>query len=201
MSTVTPTRISPLPPEGLPELGKHWLLFLILGCGVVLLGSLAVIFSFVATLATVAMFGTFLLLGGVMHLVNAITGRGWRGFFIHLLVGVLYTVVGMLMLNHPIGAAAGLTLMMAASFLASGILRIVVSVLERFHGWPLVLVNGFISLFLGIFIWRHFPESALWVIGLFVGIDLIFSGWAWIVLALAVREPARLSPSDPLPVR
>ena len=188
MSTESSFRGPPPLAEDLRFLSGHWLLFLILGIAVIVVGTLAIIFSFIATLATVAMFGMLLLLGGVMHLVNAITGRGWRGFVVHLLVSVLYIVVGMLMLNHPLNAAAGITLMLAAAFIAGGILRIVFSVLERFQGWPLVLINGFISLFLGIYIWRHFPESAFWVIGLFVGIDLIFSGWAWIVLALAVRQ-------------
>jgi uncharacterized membrane protein HdeD (DUF308 family) len=174
--------------ESMQELRKHWLLFLILGCTVSVLGTLAIVFSFIATLATIAMFGTFLLAGGILHLVNAISGRSWRGFFIHLLIAVLYVVVGMVMLNHPLSAAAGVTLMMAAIFMASGILRIVISLLERFHTWPLVLINGFVSLFLGIFIWRHFPESSLWVIGLFVGIDLLFSGWSWVMLALTVRS-------------
>jgi uncharacterized membrane protein HdeD (DUF308 family) len=183
-----PTGVSGPTPDGQQELSKHWLIFLILGCAVIIVGTLAIIFSFFATLATIAMFGTFLLMAGALHLVNAITGRSWRGFFIHLLIGVLYAVVGMLMLNHPLAAAAGVTLMMAAGFIVSGILRIVISILERFHGWPLVLVNGFISLFLGIFIWRHFPESTFTLIGLFIGIDLVFSGWAWVMLALTVRQ-------------
>jgi uncharacterized membrane protein HdeD (DUF308 family) len=179
----TPTPL----PEDLAELRQHWLLFLILGCAVILVGVLATIFSFIATLATVALIGTFLLVAGIMHLVNAITGRNWRGFFIHLLTAVLYAVAGMVMLNHPLPAAAGLTLMMAAIFMISGILRIITALLERFHGWPLVLLSGFISLALGIFIWRHFPEASMMVIGVFVGIDLIFSGCAWVMLALTVR--------------
>jgi uncharacterized membrane protein HdeD (DUF308 family) len=192
MSSGTPTPLRA--PENLAELSHHWLLFLVLGCVVILVGVLSTIFSFIATLATVAIFGTFLLVAAVMHLVNAITGRSWRGFFIHLLVGVLYAVAGMVMLNHPLGAAAGLTLMMAVIFMASGILRIIASLLERFHAWPLVLLNGFISLALGIFIWRHFPESSVWVIGLFIGIDLIFSGSAWVMLALTVRNLGRTTP-------
>jgi uncharacterized membrane protein HdeD (DUF308 family) len=174
-------------PENLAELHQHWLLFLILGCAVSLVGTLAIIFSVIATLATVTIFGTFLLLAGVMHLVNAITGRNWRGFFVHLLIGVLYAVAGIVMLNHPLGAAAGLTLMIAAIFMAGGILRIIVSLVERFYAWPLVLLGGFVSLFLGVFIWRHLPEASLLVIGLFVGIELVFSGCSWVMLALTVR--------------
>ena len=78
MSTESSFRGPPPLPEDLRFLSGHWLLFLILGIAVIVVGTLAIIFSFIATLATVAMFGMLLLLGGVMHLVNAITGRGWR---------------------------------------------------------------------------------------------------------------------------
>jgi len=199
MSTDLPSPIRslvPVPP--LQALREHWLLFLILGAAVMLLGILAIGAACIATFATIALFGTFLLLGGAMHLVNAITARCWNGFFIHLLIGVLYVVVGMLMMNHPATAAAGLTLMLAAAYMAGGILRIVVAAVEHFHGWAWVMINGFISLFLGIFIWRHFPESAVWVIGVIVGVDLLFSGCSWIMLALAVRaQPAGAPPAAP----
>jgi uncharacterized membrane protein HdeD (DUF308 family) len=190
--TKSPLTQGPAPDE-LEALHDHWLLFLILGSAVVLLGLLAITFSFFTTIATVAIFGTFLLLGGAMHLVNAVTGKNWRGFLVHLLIGILYIVVGMLMLENPVGAAAGLTLMLAAVFIAGGIFRIVIAAIEHFHGWPWVLVNGFISLFLGLYIWRHFPQATEWVIGLFVGIDLLFSGWAWVILALAVRQAPKSS--------
>jgi uncharacterized membrane protein HdeD (DUF308 family) len=191
---ITPAGFGEPRPEDYQELKKHWLLFLLLGIGVVLLGTLAIIFAFVATLATVAMFGTFLLLAGAMHLVNAMSGRNWRGFFIHLLIAVLYLVVGMLMLSHPIRAAEGLTLMLSAAFIVGGILRIVVALVERFDSWPLVLLNGFITLALGIFMWRHFPEVSFWVIGLFLGIDLVFSGWAWILLAFYAHRAGGAAP-------
>ena len=60
--------------------------------------------------------------------------------------------------------------------------------MEHFHGWPWVLLNGFISVFLGIYIWRHLPETAMWLIGTFVGIDLIFCGASWIFLAFGIRS-------------
>jgi len=182
-----PTPDNPLCQE-LHPLREHWLLLLILGIGLALVGTFAIISSFVATLATVTFFGTLLLVGGILGLVNAVTCRNWRGFLVYLLAGILYSVVGLIMMNHPIAAAAGLTLMLAATFMAGGIIRIVVAAVEHFHGWAWVMVNGFISLFLGIFIWRHFPGDAFWVIGLFVGIDMIFSGWSWIFLALGIRS-------------
>ncbi len=71
--------------------------------------------------------------------------------------------------------------------MAGGTIRSVVAAVEHFHGWPWVTVNGFSSLLLGITIRRHSPESAFWVIGLFVGIDMMFSGWSWVMLAIGIR--------------
>lgn len=171
-------------------LREAWLLLLTLGIALVVVGSLGIAFSFIATLATVTLFGTLLVIGAVMQLVNAVTCRNWRGFVVNLLAGIIYSVVGLIMMNHPLEAAAGLTLMMAAGFMIGGILRIIVAAVEHFHGWPWFMINGFVTLFLGIYIWRHFPQSAFWVIGLFVGIELIFSGWSWIMLAIGIRRAA-----------
>jgi uncharacterized membrane protein HdeD (DUF308 family) len=184
---------SPLDPldsvrAGVAHLREHWILLLILGIFLVVVGTFAIGAPLVVTLTTVEFVGTLLLIGGVLQLVGALTIRGGDDFWINLLTGILSAVVGLLMMNHPGAAAAAVTLMLAASFIVGGILRVIVAAMERFYGWPFTMVSGFISLFLGIFIWRHFPESAAWVIGLFVGIDLIFAGWTWIFLALGVRR-------------
>ena len=174
--------------EQLQSLRGHWLLLLILGIGLVIAGVLAISAALIATLATVAIFGTLLFVGAIFQLINAVTCRNWRGFLVFLLTAILYGVVGLIMMNHPLAAAAGLTLMLAAAFIAGGVMGFVVAATEHFHGWGWVMLNGFINLFLGIYIWRHFPESAFWVIGLFVGIELIFSGWSWIFLAMGIRS-------------
>lgn len=188
MTNDSPAAINPPVLHELSALRQHWVLLLVLGIGLALVGTMAIISSFIATLATVVFFGTLLLLGGVLQLVNAVACRGWRGFLIYLLAGILYSVVGLIMMNHPLAAAAALTLMLAASFMAGGIVRIILAAVERFHGWVWVLINGFVSLFLGVFIWRHFPGDAFWIIGLFVGIELIFCGWQWIFLALNIKR-------------
>jgi uncharacterized membrane protein HdeD (DUF308 family) len=87
--------------------------------------------------------------------------------------------------------------MLAAAFMAGGIIRIIGSAIERFHGWGWVMLNGFISLFLGIFIWKQFvdyPPSVFWVIGVFVGIEFLFAGWSWIFLALGIRSAIPKTP-------
>jgi uncharacterized membrane protein HdeD (DUF308 family) len=180
--------------EELHQLRRSWGLFLALGVTEVVLGVAAITSSLVAyfiTFAFVVLFGALVLIGGVVHLVNAFAARGWRGFFPHLLVAILYLVVGVLMIEHPRETAAGLTLMLAAAFLIGGLVRIVAAVTERFTGWGWVLANGLIGMLLGLSIWKHWPDASEWIIGLFVGIDLLFAGWSWIMLAwMARRLPA-----------
>jgi len=167
-----------------------------MGVALMILGAVAVGSSFSATLATVVVFGILLLLGALFQIVTALWGRSWRGFFLHLLAGVLYLVVGVFMVESPLEAAGGVTLLVAACLLAGGILRLAVSVIERFDGWGWELLNGAVSVVLGAAIWRQWPLSGLWLIGLFVGIEMLFSGLSWVMLGLAIRSGVRLSPGS-----
>src|SRR5205823_929025 len=107
---------------------------------------------------------------------------------LHLLTGVLYLIAGVLMLEHPVEAAAGLTLLIAANLLIGGLVRIVLAIAERFDGRGWVLFSGVISVLLGAGIWRQWPLSGLWVIGLFVGIEMLCNGVSWVMLGLAARS-------------
>ncbi len=162
-----------------------WLL--VLGALLIVVGLVAIGSSFIATLATVMMVGTLLMIGGAVEVVDAFLGRGWRGFWMHLLAGLLYLVLGFLLIQHPLAAAAFFTLMLAAAFFIGGLFRIVVALSERFYGWGWVLLNGIVTLVLGILIWREWPAAAFWVIGLFVGIDMLFAGWSLVITALTIR--------------
>ncbi len=181
-------------PPGPPGVRPRWGVVLVFGIILVVLGTFAIVSSFVATLAVVMTFAVLLLLGSGAQLGQAVMGRGAGNFFLHLLIAILYFIVGLLMFEHPIPAAAGLTLMLAAMFLVGGLLRIVVALTERHHGWGWLLLSGFITFILGVMIWRQWPESSLWVIGLFVGIDMLFNGWSLIMLALALRGLTRPTP-------
>jgi uncharacterized membrane protein HdeD (DUF308 family) len=175
------------------RLRKLWVCFVSLGIVLMVVGALAIGAAFITTLTSVVVFGILLLSGGVVQLVNAFLARTWKGFFIHLLAGLLYLVVGGLMVEHPIQAAEGLTLMLAAAFLLGGTMRVIYALMQPFAGRGSVIMNGFISVLLGIAIWRQWPESSLWVIGLFIGIDLVFNGWLWVMLGLVVKAPAPAS--------
>jgi uncharacterized membrane protein HdeD (DUF308 family) len=103
-------------------------------------------------------------------------------------MGVLYAVLGVLFLRHPGDALMAMTLFLACALMVGGLFRIIGSLMYRFPHWGWTLAGGIINLVLGIMIWQEWPGSSLLVIGLFVGIDLIFTGWIWVMLALAVKN-------------
>jgi uncharacterized membrane protein HdeD (DUF308 family) len=187
------SRPFPVPPAGLPyderaSLCGVWWLFFAFGLVSVIAGFLVISHAFIATQASVVVFGVLLLIAGITEAIHAVMVRNLKGFALHLLAAALYLIVGLFMLEDPGRAAAVLTLLLAAAFLVGGLLRIIFSLVVRFHAWQAVLVNGVVDLILGVLIWSEWPESSLWVLGLFVGIDLLFHGWSWVMLALTVRK-------------
>ena len=142
-------------------------------------------------MAAAAAIGVLLLLGGAAEAVGAFWCRCWSGFFLELLSGVLSIVVGLLFLRAPVGALAALTLLVACFLMVGGIFKVVAAVACRFAAWGWPLAGGIINVILGVLIWRGWPASSLWVIGLFVGINLIFRGFNWIALGLALRSLRR----------
>ena len=141
----------------------------------------------IASLAAAVAIGILLLLAGVGEVIGAFWCRGWSGFFLELLSGVLSIVVGLLFLRAPLNALAALTLLIACFLMVGGIFKIVAALSYRFAAWGWSLASGIIDLILGVMIWQEWPASALWVIGLFVGINLLFRGINWIALGLALR--------------
>jgi uncharacterized membrane protein HdeD (DUF308 family) len=194
MSTAFSEPLAAAPQDERPTLGRHWWLHVALGLLSVVVGFLAISSKFIATLLSVRVFGWLLLIAGITEVFHALMVRQLRAFALHLLAAVLYLLTGLFMLEDPVRAAAVLTLLLAASFLVGGFLRVVFSLAVRFPAWSWVLLNGMVDLLLGVLIWNGWPETSLWVIGLFVGIDLIFHGFGWMMLGLGVRK-YRVAPS------
>jgi uncharacterized membrane protein HdeD (DUF308 family) len=162
-------------------------LYFALGLVLILIGCLAIAAPHLATSKAVVFIGALLLIAGITDAIHAVMVRNVRGFAMHLLAAALYMIVGLFVLEDPDRAAGVLTLLLSAAFVVGGLLRVLFSLAERFPAWGWVLLNGVVDLALGVLIWRGWPESSLWVIGLFVGIELLLHGWAWVVLALTVR--------------
>jgi uncharacterized membrane protein HdeD (DUF308 family) len=171
------------------RLSRSWVLLVSLGIVLMVVGFVALSSTVIATLAAVHIFGILLMVGGTVQIVTAFLGRSWRGFFLHLLAGILHLVIGDLLIEHPVLGAEALTMLLAVGFLVGGSVQLIYALAESFTGRGWVLLNGFIVFALGISIWRQWPASSLWILGMFIGIDLIFSGWSWIMLGLLVKAP------------
>lgn len=176
--------------QDLSTLQKHWRWFLALGIAMVVLGFIAIGWSCITsvTVAATWLFGFFLLASGIGLIINAFWVERWSGTLLHLLIGALYSLTGVIIIDQPQTAAIELTLLIAIFLMIGGIFRVVFAVSERFVGSGWVLLNGVINFVLGMLIYKQWPASGLWVIGLFVGIELLFNGWAWIMLAMGLRQ-------------
>jgi uncharacterized membrane protein HdeD (DUF308 family) len=173
---------------GLEGVRRNWGWFLVLGIVLILLGCFAIVSPWVATVAAVLTLGWLILFSGVCEAVAAFGARQYGGVLLHLLGAVLSIVVGLLIVAHPVAGAAGLTMLLAAFFLVAGVFRIGAAVALRFPNWGWSVLGGLVTALLGGLIWAEWPSSALWVIGTFVGIELLFRGWGWVMLALAARQ-------------
>ncbi len=167
---------------------RNWGWVLASGLAFVSLGSLAFGYSVLTTLASVFVVGCALVFGGLFQAMHAFKVSQWSGFFLELLLAILYVVVGLMLVAHPGVGASSLTLLLVAFFLVGGLSRIVAGTLRHPPGWVWLLVSGAVTVCLGLLIWAEWPVSGLWVIGMFVAIDMIFGGTWLIMLALKARS-------------
>lgn len=170
------------------EMRKKWGWFLALGILLIVLGFFAISSAVAVTWLTVEFLGFLLLIGGIAQFIYSFFALKWSGFFLSLLAGILYSVTGFLMVKNPALSALTLTLLLASFYTVAGVFRIIGALTTRFQHWGWVLTSGIISLLLGILIFAEWPISGLWVIGLFIGIDMIFVGWAWVIISLAAHN-------------
>jgi uncharacterized membrane protein HdeD (DUF308 family) len=169
------------------EIIQYWGWFLAFGIALLLLGIAAIARSVAATVATMLFFGWLLVIACAIEIAQAVMVGHWVGFFHHLLAAILFGVVGLILVTRPTISAEVVTVFMAMFFLIGGLFQLIASVAVALPGWGWQAADGIITFVLGILILAQWPASGLWVIGLFVGIDLVFYGSAWIALALGLR--------------
>ncbi|WZP00529.1 HdeD family acid-resistance protein [Isosphaeraceae bacterium EP7] len=188
MSIVTEGRKGISLRHEIEALGGNWLWFVVLGAALIALGSVALSSVVIASIVSTVALGVVMIAAGIGEIVGAFWVRYWSGFFLHLLSGILTGVVGLLLLKAPIQGTATLTLLIASFLLVGGIFSVITALSYRFAAWGWPVFGGLVDILLGLLILAEWPASSLWVIGMFVGINLIFRGVNWIVLGFAVKS-------------
>ena len=170
------------------ELRRNWAWLLVLGFLLIILGTIALVDSVSVTVISMFLFGWVLLVAGIIEAVQAFRHRRAGHLFLHVLNAVLSIIVGLMLIRHPLAGALVITLLLAVYFTVAGVFRIVAALSMRIRGWGWALADGIITLIVGIVVWAGWPVSGLWIIGLFIGIDLIVAGWSEVMLAVAARS-------------
>ena len=161
-------------------------------------GALLALAGFVAlgsvvgsTIATVLIVGIAMIVSGVIEIAYAFAVRSWKKFFLWILIGLLYVIAGVAAVENPLLAASVLTLVLGVGLVASGLVRTFLAFqLPKTAPWVFVAVSGAVTLLLGGVILAHWPVSSLWVLGTFLGVDLIFAGASWIGFGVSLRRGA-----------
>ncbi len=155
--------------------------------GVIALGSVVA-----ATESAVLIVGIMMIMAGVAEIIAAFNVKDWGKAIFWGLLGVLYVAAGIIAIMNPFAAATILTLFLGIALIAGGVVRMFLAWHMREAGkpWGWIVVSGIISVLLGAMIIAHWPYSSFYVLGIFLGIDLIFIGSSWFTIGLALKRRA-----------
>jgi len=187
----------PLSPASLEErlmatkrlIAEKWGWFLALGIALIVVGLAAIVFPFFSTVFFKVFLGWLFLIGGVVMIIHAFSAQGWQGFLWNLLIGILYLIAGGYLAFFLYTGLLAVALLLVILFAVEGVFEVIMAFRIRPHeGWGFLLLSGIAALAVALIIALDLPGSAVWALGLLVGINLLFSGWSYIFLALAGRR-------------
>jgi uncharacterized membrane protein HdeD (DUF308 family) len=189
MTNASDTLINPQAGPEMAPLRAKWGWIVALGVVYLLAGFIALGSVVMATVASVLVVGVMMIIAGVAEVFSAFQVKSWGKFLLWVLLGALYIIAGFVTFENPLLAAALLTLILGASLVASGIMRIILAFsMKQETPWIWILLSGVITLLLGLLILAHWPVSSLYILGLFLGIDLIMAGAGWIGLGFGLHR-------------
>ena len=190
----TATTNGPAPPHSLGDslraLRARWGWIVALGVIFMLAGVIALGSVVVATASAVLIVGIMMIMAGVAEIFAAFRVKDWGKAIFWGLLGALYVAAGIIAINNPFAAATILTLFLGIALIAGGVVRMFLAWHMREAGkpWGWIVVSGIISILLGAMIIAKWPYSSFYVLGIFLGIDLIFIGSSWLTIGLALRR-------------
>jgi uncharacterized membrane protein HdeD (DUF308 family) len=175
--------------SGIAALHGKWGWIVALGVVYLIAGFVALGSVVMATVASVIVVGAMMIVAGAAEIIGAFQMKSWGKFVIWALLGVLYVIAGFLTFENPLFAAVLLTLFLGASLLASGAVRLFLAFsMKRESPWVWVALSGAITLLLGLLIVARWPVNSVYILGLFLGIDLIMAGAGWVSLGFSLRQ-------------
>jgi uncharacterized membrane protein HdeD (DUF308 family) len=190
----SPSLLSPSAGLDLTPLRAKWGWIVALGIVYLIAGFIALGSVVMATVVSVFIVGAMMIVAGAAEVINSFQIKSWGKFLFWLLIGILYIVGGFATFENPLLVAAFLTFVLGFTLIASGISRIFLAFhLKAEDSWIWVALSGVITLLLGALILMRWPVNSLYILGLFLAIDLIFAGTGWIGLGLGLhrRDPAK----------
>lgn len=191
MTQTTPSEMT-APPVYSPDLNtlrqrSGWIVAF--GAVLVALGAIALGSVVTATIATVYFVGISIIIAGVAEVVFGFQAKSWGGLFMWIVLGLVYTVAGMFMLANPLLAAGILTLILGACLIATGALRIFLAFqMQAGSTWGWVALSGMVTALLGVTILAQWPVSSLYILGVFLSVDLLFAGMGWMGLGMTLSS-------------
>ncbi|MBR0824248.1 HdeD family acid-resistance protein [Bradyrhizobium manausense] len=189
MTTASDTSQTPSLGSTIAPLRAKWGWIVALGVVYVIAGFVALGSVVMATVASVIVVGAMMIVAGVTEVIGAFQVKSWGKFLIWALLGVLYIIAGFLTFGNPLFAAVLLTLFLGASLIASGVVRLFLAFsMKRESPWIWVALSAVITLLLGVLILARWPINSVYILGVFLGIDLIFAGAGWISLGFGLRR-------------
>jgi uncharacterized membrane protein HdeD (DUF308 family) len=192
MTSATNTQLSPSPTLALQPLRAKWGWIVALGVVYVIVGLVALGSIVTATVASVLLVGVMMVLAGIVEVFNAFQIRTWGKFVLWLLLGALYIFAGIITFENPLLAAVLLTFLLGLALIASGAMRLVLAFsMKESTPWTWVAFSGAVTLLLGLVILARWPVSSVYILGLFLGIDLVIAGASWIGIGLDLRARIR----------
>jgi len=175
---------------------------IVISIALIVMGLLAVVLPAIPSVGIVLLIGWLVLFDGIIQFAHAFQSKGIGHVAWKLLVSACYIVTGILLVARPLVGLAGVTLTLAAFFFALGVVDIVSYFLARAHfrsGW--MLLNGIVTLTLGVIIWRRWPANSLWVLGSLVGVAMVMTGITRLMMTLTFRNFLRNTPDAPVQER
>lgn len=165
--------------------------FVALGVLLIVVGAVSIGAPFATTIVAKTFLGWLFLVTGISQAIHAFFAQGWRGFLGDLLIGVLYIAVGVWLAFFPLTGIIGLTVLLAMTFLIEGLLKFQIGLKIRpTSGWLSIIISGLIAIAAGILLFMGLPGTAPWAIGLLVGVNILMSGVAFLLLAFGANKDA-----------